>query len=97
MEKNDLRKAVNRYYSYVSSIYGFQLFLQNELQIYPYTGTKLTSLSQEWIKRSSEQMKQKGGLYGLGEIHRISITHKHYSFAIKSMRLVNDSFKPGGI
>lgn len=79
MEKNDLRKAVNRYYSYVSSIYGFQLFLQNELQIYPYTGTKLTSLSQEWIKRSSEQMKQKGGLYGLGEIHRISITHKHYS------------------
>ena len=90
MEKNDFRKAVNRYYSYVSSVYGFQLFSQNKVQVYPYTGVELTSLiSQEWIERADEA---KGKLVWIGR----DTSNKHYSFAIKSMRLVNDSFRPGG-
>lgn len=90
MEENDFRKAVNRYYSYVSSIYGFQLFSEKELQVYPYSGVKLTSLiSREWIERADEA---KGKLVWIGR----DTSNKHYSFAIKSMRLINDSFRHGG-
>ncbi|MBQ0138845.1 MAG: sensor histidine kinase [Kurthia sp.] len=88
-QQQQFKKVLRRYYPYVTTIYDYRFYTMQGRPVFPSSTSLQHAISPQWITKAGEA---NGKLIWIGQDSQ----NMRYSYAIKTIRSMNHSFKATG-